>query len=105
MVVRMSRTEMERFAVKWASAVTRGGSFAELVGEEIDASPFEARAAAVRERLGAVEVTVDEVVCEGDRVAWRWTLRAGATTMKGANFQRVVGGRLVEHWTLIGQDG
>ncbi len=93
---------MELFAAKWASAVSQGGSFAELLGDGVDPMPFETRAAAVRERLGAVVVTVDEVVCEDDRVAWRWTLRAGATTMRGVNFQRIVRGRVVEHWTLTG---
>ena len=103
MVVAMSKSEMERFAARWASTVTHGGSFAPLVAEGVDTTPFEERATAVRERLGPLEVTVDEVVCEGDRIAWRWTLRAGETTMKGVNFQRIVGGRLVEHWTLTGR--
>ena len=102
MVVAMTSSEMERFAQKWASAVARAGSFGELVAEGVDPIPFEARAAAVRERLGDVVVTVDDVVCEHDRIAWRWTLRAGETAMKGVNFQRVVDGRLVEHWTLTG---
>lgn len=78
----------------------RGDSFAELLGTGVDAAPFDARAAAVRARLGAVVVTVDELVCEGERIAWRWTLRAGAVSIRGVNFQRVVEGRLLEHWTL-----
>lgn len=96
---------MEQFAQRWAAAVTRCSGFDELLAEGVDSAPFTARAEAVRARLGPFEVLVDELVCEGDRVAWRWTLRAGTmgttgtTAVRGVNFQRVAGGRLLEHWT------
>jgi predicted ester cyclase len=58
-------------------------------------------------------VTVDALVVEDDRVAWRWVLRGvhtgafldvpptgKAVVLPGANFQRVRHGRVVEHWTL-----
>ena len=96
----MTKLEMSRFVEKWAHAVTREGAFGELLAEGVDAAPFEARAAAVRERFGRIEVVVDELVVDGERIAWRWTLRAGASSLQGVNFQRIVAGRAVEHWTL-----
>lgn len=62
----MNRHEMERFAQSWASAVSRGSGFDELVADGVDSAPFTARAAAVRARLGPFAVHVDELVCEGD---------------------------------------
>jgi hypothetical protein len=98
----MRRQEAERFATEWADTVTRGGRFTELVAPGVDPTPFEERADTLRRRLGPLVVSVDEVVCEGDRVAWRWTLRAGSTTVTGVNFQRLADRRLLEHWTLAG---
>lgn len=98
----MDHRDAEQFAAAWADTVTRGGTFAELLGPGVDPAPFEERTNALRARVGPVVVSVDEVVCEGDRVAWRWTLRAGTTTMTGVNFQRLASGRLLEHWTLVG---
>jgi hypothetical protein len=98
----MNRHELEKFAESWASAVSRGTGFEALVSEGVDSAPFTARAAAVRSRLGPFDVQIDELVCEEDRVAWRWTLRARTgDVMRGVNFQRIARGRLVDHWTCI----
>ncbi len=98
----MEHREAEQFAASWADAVTNGGTFADLLGPGLDPSLFQERADALRARVGPLVVGVDEVLCQGDRIAWRWSLRAGATTVTGVNFQRLAGGRLVEHWTLVG---
>jgi hypothetical protein len=66
----------------------------------VDPTPFLQRAAAAREQFGVMEVTVDETICEGDRIAWRWTLRSERGVLRGVNFQRVVEGRVVVHWTI-----
>jgi len=55
--------------------------------------------------------SIDDVIAEGDKVVWRWTMRArhtglfygvGATgktiTATGISIMRVAGGRFVEHW-------
>jgi steroid delta-isomerase-like uncharacterized protein len=75
---------------------------------------FKARAQAVRASFSDLSITVDDVVTEGDRVAWRWTLEgthsgifAGVEpTMKrivlrGVNFQTMSNGRVLEHWSLV----
>lgn len=98
----MEHRDAEQFAAAWAAAVTNGGTFTDLLDPGVDPSPFQQRADALRARLGPMVVTVDEVLCEGDRIAWRWSLRAGTTTVTGVNFQRLAERRLVEHWTLAG---
>jgi steroid delta-isomerase-like uncharacterized protein len=55
--------------------------------------------------------SIDDLIAEGDRVVWRWTMRArhagpflgvaatGRTiTATGISIFRVAGGRFVEHW-------
>jgi hypothetical protein len=98
----MNRNELERFAQSWAAAVSRGSGFEELLADGVDSAPFTSRAAAMRSRLGPFEVLVDELVCEEDRAAWRWTLRARTGVLvRWVNFERIASGRLLEHWTCI----
>jgi len=96
----MDRHDLEQFAARWAEAVARGTGFDALLAPGVDPGPYVARAAAVRARLGPLAVRVDAIVCEGDRLAWRWTVLAGENAIRGVNFQRLEGGRLVEHWTM-----
>jgi predicted ester cyclase len=55
--------------------------------------------------------SIDDVIAEGDKVVWRWTMRArhsgpflgmaatGRTvTATGISIVRIAGGRFVEHW-------
>ncbi len=97
---RMSRNDLEQFVARWTAAVTQGCGFEELLAEQVDPAPFVARAAAMSARGGVFTIVVDDLVCDGDRVAWRWTLRAGDAVVRGVNFQHIVSGRLVSHWTI-----
>jgi steroid delta-isomerase-like uncharacterized protein len=60
-----------------------------------------------------VELTVDDELVDGERIAWRWTLRgtnqgpfAGypatgrAVEFGGVNIEVVADGRVVEHWSV-----
>jgi predicted ester cyclase len=55
--------------------------------------------------------SIDDVIAEGDKVMWRWTVRARhtgplygiaatgkAVTVTGISIVRIAGGRFVEHW-------
>jgi predicted ester cyclase len=55
--------------------------------------------------------SIDDVIAEGDKIVWRWTMRARHTgsfygvaatgktiTVTGISIMRVAGGRFVEHW-------
>jgi steroid delta-isomerase-like uncharacterized protein len=57
--------------------------------------------------------TFEDMVAEGDRVVWRWTLRGTdqggfmgrpptgrAVTVPGVNLQRLEDGLIVEHWSF-----
>jgi hypothetical protein len=97
----MIRTDRDAFAVLWLRSVCEGTPLDPLLGDALDPAAFAERAAAVRSRLGVpLEGTVDELVCEGERIAWRWTLRGPKGTVRGVNFQEIAGGRAVAHWTL-----
>jgi steroid delta-isomerase-like uncharacterized protein len=78
------------------------------------AACFKTRAAAVRAAFAESEVHVDDLVVEGEAIAWRWALAGthvgsfaglAATgrraTVRGVNFQRVLGGKVTEHWTMV----
>ena len=75
---------------------------------------FKARAAAVRAAFADIDIAVDDLLLDGDAIAWRWTLtgtHVGAFAgiapsgrripLRGVNFQRLQQGRVVEHWTLV----
>ena len=113
---------MERPAIlalieRWLhAAVAQPELFEQLVLG--DATPFEQRAAALRSAFTDRRASVDELVVEGDRIAWRWSVsgthvadfagRAATgrrVTLRGVNFQRLAGERVAEHWTLVDLDG
>lgn len=118
------KTEMH--VEKWNEAVMEGRPEAwdALVSEQvvdrtgglerIGRGSFKERVAAVRAVFADVTVRADDVVVNGDRIAWRWTLEGrqvapfggvpatnARVAMRGVNFQRLEGGRVVEHWTLV----
>ena len=122
----MDRQEIEKLVQRWATEAVAAGreeAWSELLADDVvDRSgptesrgreSFQARARAVSAAFANRHVTVDDLVVEGDRIAWRWTLtgtHAGAfldvaptgkaITLRGVNFQRLRGGTVVEHWTL-----
>ena len=121
----MDKIEIERFVGRWLNAVTSGNSseFEHLVAEVVfdENSRQETRPAAFRERAQAVNRAfsplagqVDELLIDGDRIAWRWTLSGTHSgpflgepatgkpvRLSGTNFQRLAGGRVVAHYTLV----
>ncbi len=76
--------------------------------------PFKKRAAAVRAAFAEIEIHVEDLVVDGEALAWRWVLTgthvghfAGVAptnrriTFRGVNFQQLEGDRVAEHWTLV----
>jgi predicted ester cyclase len=127
----MDRSEAEAIARRWAhDGVAKGlvEVFELLVSADaIDHSGptdvrgvegFKTRTRAVHEAFAELAVTVEDVLVDGDKIAWRWTLTAThggpfhgvaptgrRVTMTGMNIQRVANGRIVEHWSNADQLG
>jgi steroid delta-isomerase-like uncharacterized protein len=72
-----------------------------------------AKLADLRQAFPDLVLTVEDELIEGDRIAWRWTLRATntgtfagvpptgrAVAFQGLNVERVEEGRIVEHWSI-----
>jgi steroid delta-isomerase-like uncharacterized protein len=122
----MDRPEIERLVKRWTQAIADGRPevFDELLADDIvdrsGPSPghgvesFKARAVAVRAAFSDIQIVVDDLVVEGEVIAWRWTLTgthvgpfAGLSptnrraSLRGVNFQRTRGGKIAEHWTMI----
>jgi predicted ester cyclase len=127
----MERSRFEELANRWATeAVARGRVevFDTLLTEDaldhsgssptVGVEPFKARTRALQGAFSDIEVVVDALLVDGDRMAWRWTLTGvhhGAflgiaptgrrVTLKGMNVQRIAKGRVAEHWSLADQLG
>jgi predicted ester cyclase len=123
----MDRHDIERLLRRWTQDAVAGGhleAFDELLAPDIvdrsgtapsiGVESFKTRAAAVRAAFADIEVVVDALLVDGDAIAWRWTLtgtHVGAfaglaptgrrAVLRGVNFQRLAGDRVVEHWTLV----
>ncbi len=124
----MGRNAIEELVRRWLNEAICNGNvaiFDELLAENVcDSSggakafgsePFKQRARAVHGAFSKIEVALEELVIDADRLAWRWSLTGTHTgafagiaatgrrvTLRGVNFQRVRSedGRVVEHWTL-----
>jgi len=122
----VERRDIEKLVERWANeAITQGRleAFDELLAPDVlDRSApatsqgldsFKARAAAVRTAFSEIEMRVEDLLVDGDAIAWRWALTgthvgnfAGVAptgrrvTLRGVNFQRLRGQRVAEHWTL-----
>ncbi len=122
----MNRPQIEELVTRWATQAVAAGRdevWDDLLSDDvIDRSgggeargreSFKARARAVQAAFGDRVVAVDDLVVDGDRIAWRWTLTGthvgpfldiqptgGRVTLRGVNFQRLRDGAVVEHWTL-----
>ena len=121
----MDRNQIEAFTARWLRAIQSGNlaEFEYLVSDEVTDShtgratgraAFQERAAAVERAFSALQGQVDELLIDGDRIAWRWTLTGvqrapflgelglgRRVRLSGTNFQRLAGGVVVEHYTLL----
>jgi predicted ester cyclase len=121
----MNRNQIEAFTSRWLAAICAGNvdEFSLLVaprvldvnsGQETNQDPFRARARAVYEAFEALEGCVDDLLIDGDKIAWRWTLTGvqrapflgecalgKRVTLSGTNFQRIEAGVVVAHYTLV----
>jgi predicted ester cyclase len=121
----IDRGDIDELVRRWteAIAVERLDIFDELLADDIvdrsGSTPmsgvhlFTVRAGAVCAAFADITIDVDDLIVEGDAIAWRWSLTgthvgafAGLTptgrraTLRGVNFQRLKGERVIEHWTL-----
>jgi steroid delta-isomerase-like uncharacterized protein len=124
--VSVNRPDIERFVKRWNQAIADGQveAFEELLAEDVvdrsgptpltGAESFKARAGGVRAAFADIQIVADDLLVDGDAIAWRWTLTgthvgpfAGLAptgrraTLRGVNFQRLKDGRVAEHWTLV----
>jgi steroid delta-isomerase-like uncharacterized protein len=83
-------------------------------GQSPDREGFRQFAGALRTALPDMHSSVDDLVAEGDRVAWRYSLQATHTgpllgipatgkpiTMTGISIDRFAGGQIVERWSEL----
>jgi predicted ester cyclase len=129
--MRMNRSQCETLVKRWADeAVAKGHVevFDDLVAADaIDHSGpveargiegFKSRARGVHAAFTEIEVVVEDLLVDGDKLAWRWRLTGThrgpflgvlptgkRVTMTGFNIQRMAGGVVVEHWNLADQLG
>ena len=122
----MDRQEIETLVRRWTEAIATGrlDIFDELLDRDVvdrsgltpvsGAQSFKARAGAVRAAFADIAIEVEDLIVEGDAIAWRWTLSgthvgpfaglaptARRASLGGVNFQRLRGNRIAEHWTLV----
>lgn len=125
----MDRKTIERLINRWTQDAIADGhldTFDELLTPDVidrtttppsrGVEPFRARTAAVRAAFAEIDVQIEDLVVDrdGQSIAWRWVLRGthvgtsaglaptgGRATLRGVNFQRIAGERVVEHWTLV----
>jgi predicted ester cyclase len=125
----MNRNQIEAFTARWLAAICSGdiADFEQLTApialDTLSARPvtraaFQERARAVFDAFEHLAGRVDELLVDGDRIAWRWTLSGRqrapflgepstgeSLTLKGVNLQRLEAGVVVEHFTLLDVPG
>jgi steroid delta-isomerase-like uncharacterized protein len=83
-------------------------------GQRAGADGFVAdKLAVLRAAFPDLVITVEDELVEGERIAWRWTLRATNTgsfaglaptgkpvAFQGLNIERLADGRIAEHWSI-----
>jgi steroid delta-isomerase-like uncharacterized protein len=121
----MNKNQIEAFVARWLNAVKTGNvaEFEHLVAEDAvdlntgqatSRAAFRERAATVQRAFAELAGQVDELLIDGDRIAWRWTLTGiqrapflgepgsgKRVRLSGVNFQRLQGGVVIEHYTLF----
>lgn len=127
----MDRSQCQMLAQRWAhEGVAKGHVevFDHLVSAEaIDHSGptavrgvegFKSRTRAMHAAIRDIEVVVEDLLVDGDKVAWRWKLTGihhgpflgvaptgKRVTLTGINIQRVANGTVIEHWSNADQLG
>jgi predicted ester cyclase len=127
----MDRSDAESLAQRWAHEGVAKGKvevFDEWVSADaIDHSGstdargvegFKVRTRGVHAAFTEIEVVVEDLLVDGDKIAWRWRLTGthrgpflgvSATgkrvSMTGMNIQRMRNGLVVEHWSNADQLG
>jgi predicted ester cyclase len=127
----MNQSQSRKLAERWAhEAVAKGRVevFDELVSADaVDHSGpvpmsgvdgFKTRTQGIHAAFTDVDVVVEDLLVDGDKVAWRWRLTAThhgpflgvaptgrRVAMTGINIQRVANGVVVEHWSNADQLG
>ena len=122
----MERRDIDTLVRRWTEAIATGrlDIFDELLAKDVvdrsgptpvsGVESFKARAGAVRAAFAEIDIRVEDLLVDGDAIAWRWALTgthvgsfAGVAptsrriTLRGVNFQRLRSDRVVEHWTLV----
>ena len=121
----MNRTEIEAFVRRWLALVCAGdlAEFDQILAEtprdlatgaKNSRELFRERASAVRRALAGLEGAAHDLVIDGERIAWRFTLRGvhqgplfgqapsgKRVELRGVNFQRLSGGVVTAHYTLL----
>jgi predicted ester cyclase len=127
----MNRLQCHTFAQRWAREAVAEGRvdvFDELVSPDaVDHSGpapvngvegFKSRTRGIHAAFTDIEVVVEDLLVDGDKLAWRWRLTAihsspflgvaptgRRVTMTGMNIQRIANGMVVEHWSNADQLG
>jgi predicted ester cyclase len=125
----MNRNQIEAFTERWLNAVCTGDTVAfehltavqaldTLNQQPVTRLAFQERARAVFDAFEGLHGRVIELVLDGDRIAWRWTLTGQQRapflgepnsgrqiTLQGINLQRLQGGLVSEHFTLLDVPG
>ena len=122
----MIREEIEKLVQRWTEAIAAGrlDDFDSLLAPDVldrsgavpsqGVEQFKTRAASLRAAFSEVDLCIDDLIVEGDAIAWRWSLSgthvgpfAGVeptgrrVTLRGVNFQRLKSDRVVEDWTMV----
>jgi len=122
----MDRPGIELLVRRWTDAIAKGRLevFDDLLAQDVvdrsgptpltGAESYKSRAAAVRSAFADIQIVVDDLLVDDDRIAWRWTLTGThvgpfgglaptgrRASLRGVNFQRLREGRVTEHWTLV----
>ena len=115
----MERGAIQELVRRWLQDAI-GGRKLEVFDEllSVDSAPFKQRAAAIHAAFSDLQTSVDELLIDGDNIAWRWSVSGThvgdfggvaptgrRVTLQGVNFQRLEGGRVAQHWTLADTAG
>jgi predicted ester cyclase len=123
----MDRGDVEKFIVRWTQEGIADGRldiFDDLVAKNVvdrsapatsqGVESFKGRAAAIRAAFSEIDIRIEDLIVEGNAIAWHWALTGThigtfaavaptgrRITIHGVNLQRIEGTKVVEHWTIV----